>query len=229
MSDRHDLRRQTKEIQDALSRYEREQLIDILVHVFRTYVVEGAPLSTGSVGPSSGDDLSGLSFAQVIERLQLRLDLPELQLFEVQGGRVQVRLDGRLQPLEVQAPRSDGSSHLQVAVTPASPPPTAAAPPPRSPGVEVREVVIPPSSVPAQVPAHASSSRPEPRPGAVRATSAPSTARPAASGQAPAAPPVAAGAAPAPAAAPAAPAKADRPAEPTGTSPGGRFGLLEID
>lgn len=224
MSDRHDLRRQTKEIQDALSRYEREQLIDILVHVFRTYVVEGAALSTTAMAPTAGDDLSGLSFAQVIERLQLRLDLPELQLFEVQGGRVQVRIDGRLQPLEIPAPRTEGTSHLQVAVTPPPPAPTTTAPPPRSPGVEVREVVIPPSSVPAAAPAQASSSRPDPRPGAVRATSASSTARPAAT-PAPAAAPTG----PAPAAAPAAPAKPDRPPEPTGTSAGGRFGLLEID
>ena len=46
MSDRHDPRRQTREIQEALSRYDREQLIDILVHVFRTYVLEGAALSS---------------------------------------------------------------------------------------------------------------------------------------------------------------------------------------
>lgn len=232
MSDRHDLRRQTKEIQEALSRYEREQLVDILVHVFRTYVLEGAALSAAAVAPTAGDDLAGLSFAQVIERLQLRLDLPELQLFEVQGGRVQVRVDGRLQPLELAAPRSDGASQLQVAVTPAAPPPSsAAAPPPRTPGVEVREVVIPPSAVPAQAPAHASSTRPDPRPGAVRATSASSAARSAAASPAPAAAggqavPSASAAAPA---APPPPAKPERPPEPTGTSGGGRFGLLEID
>lgn len=226
MSDRHDLRRQTKEIQEALSRYDREQLVDILVHVFRTYVLEGASLSSVAVGPSVGDDLSGLPFAQVIERLQLRLELPELQLFEVQAGRVQVRLDGRLQPLELPIPRGDGASHLQVAVTPAAPSAAvASAPPPRSPGVEVREVVIPPSSVPAAPPAQASSSRPDPRPGAVRATSAPATARSAA---APVPSPTGS-AAPSNSAIPAAPAKAERPAEPTGTSAGGRFGLLEID
>lgn len=228
MSDRHDLRRQTKEIQDALSRYEREQLIDILVHVFRTYVLEGASLAAAPVASSTGDDFAGLSFAQVIERLQLRLELPELQLFEVQGGRVQVRVDGRLQPLELPAARNDGASHLQVAVTPAGAPP-AAAPTPRAPGVEVREVVIPPSAVPPQAPAQASSSRPDPRPGAVRATSAASSARPAASPAATPAPATGGTAASPPPAAPAAPAKPERAPEPTGTSGGGRFGLLEID
>lgn len=228
MSDRHDLRRQTKEIQDALSRYEREQLVDILVHVFRTYVLEGASLAAAPVAPSTGDDFAGLSFAQVIERLQLRLELPELQLFEVQGGRVQVRVDGRLQPLELAAARNDGASHLQVAVTPAGASP-AAAPTPRAPGVEVREVVIPPSAVPPQASAQASSSRPDPRPGAVRATSAASSARPAAPPAATPAPATGGTSASPPPAAPAVPAKPERAPEPTGTSGGGRFGLLEID
>ena len=40
MSDRHDLRRQTREIREALSRFEPEQLIDILTHIFRQYVME---------------------------------------------------------------------------------------------------------------------------------------------------------------------------------------------
>jgi len=232
MSDRHDLRRQTREIQDALSRYEREQLIDILVHVFRTYVLEGAALSSSAAVASVADELQGLSFTQVIERLQLRLDLPELQLFEVQGGRVHVRTDGRSIPIELPAARGDGPSHLQVSVAPAaSSAANPTAPPPRAPGVEVREVVMPPS--PAASATQSASSRPEPRPGSVRATSAASSAnaRPAAPASptaAPAASPSPAAASP-PAASPPAPAKAERPPEPTGTSGGGRFGLLEID
>lgn len=231
MSDRHDLRRQTREIQEALSRYDRDQLIDILVHVFRTYVLEGASLSSAAVSPSAADDLQGLSFAQVIERLQLRLELPELQLFELQGGRVSVRVDGRSVPLELPAPRGDGSSHLQVSVAPAAASP---APSPRSPGIEVREVVLPPSAAAAAT--QSAASRPEPRPGAVRATSAASAPNPSsAASQRPASPAAASpttGAATAPSqSAPAAPApaKPERPPEPTGTSGGGRFGLLEID
>lgn len=221
MSDRHDPRRQTREIQEALSRYDREQLIDILVHVFRTYVLEGAALSSVAAVPAVSDELQGLSFAQVIERLQLRLELPELALFEVQAGRVQLRADGRLVPIELPTARGDGPAHLQVSVAPAASPP---APTPRAPGVEVREVVMPPA--PAAAAVQSASSRPEPRPGAVRATSAPS-AKPAAAPVAPAA--ATAPAASATAAAPPSPAKPERPPEPTGTSGGGRFGLLEID
>lgn len=231
MSDRHDLRRQTREIQEALSRYDRDQLIDILVHVFRTYVLEGASLSSAAVSPSVADDLQGLSFAQVIERLQLRLELPELQLFELQGGRVAVRVDGRSVPIELPTARSDGASHLQVSVAPAAGP---AAPTPRSPGVEVREVVLPPAAAAAAT--QTATSRPDPRPGAVRATGAASAPSPAAAAsQRPASPAVASsttGAAAGPsqsAASAPAPAKPERPPEPTGTSGGGRFGLLEID
>ncbi len=231
MSDRHDLRRQTKEIQDALSRFDREQLVDILVHVFRTYVLEGASLSSASVSaPPIADELQGLSFPQVIERLQLRLELPELQLFELQGGRVHVRVDGRLQPIELPTARGDAPSHLQVQVAPPSSP---AAAPPRVPGVEVREVVMPPAAAASAT--QSASSRPDPRPGAVRATSASASASPAATPR-PAAAAASAPSGPAPAspstaapAAPPAPPKPDRAPEPTGTGGAGRFGLLEID
>lgn len=101
MSDRHDLRQKSREIGEALDRFDREQLVDILTHIFRLYVMEGASLAPP---PSAiADELAGLSFASLIERLQLRLDLPELGLFEVQGNRVSVRIDGRLVPLEAPA------------------------------------------------------------------------------------------------------------------------------
>lgn len=220
MSDRHDLRRQTREIHEALSRFERDQLVDILTHVFRIYVMEGAALAPPPPA-AIGDELAGLSFAQVIERLQLRLDLPELQLFEVQGGRVSVRLDGRLQPLEIPTGRPEAPARSAL------PPP--AAPPPASPGVERQE--LPRETRPATPPApgvmpapagHASSPRPEAnaRPPAGRATSASvASAAAARSAAATAEKP----AAPAPA-----PAKpAEKPAD--DNSQGGRFGLLEID
>ena len=103
MSDRIDPRRQTREIREALGRYEPEQLLDILTHVFRQYVVDGSAPPPMQLQ----DELSGLSFAQVIERLQLRLDLPELRLFEIQAGRVMVRVDGRLYPLETAESRPE--------------------------------------------------------------------------------------------------------------------------
>ncbi len=111
MSD-HDLRRQAREIREALSRYDRDQLINILGHVFAHYVMQGSePVSLPQRGPAAGaaagalgDELVGLSFARLMERLQLRLDLPELQFFEVQDGKVSVRVGGRLHPLDAPTP-----------------------------------------------------------------------------------------------------------------------------
>src|SRR6185369_9587063 len=87
------------DIREALERFPREALIEILTYVFKEYVVEGpAPIS--SAPPTLRDDLEGMSFADVIRSLQLRLDLPELALFEVQGERVTVKIGGRPVPLE---------------------------------------------------------------------------------------------------------------------------------
>lgn len=233
MSDRHDLRRQTREIHDALNRFDREQLVDILTHIFRTYVMEGATLASPQA-PALGDELAGLSFAQLLERLQLRLDLPELQLFEVQGGRVSVRIDGRLTPLEVPAARSEppapAPARAPVANGPAVVVATPVAPPAAStPGtaVESRAGAPPPGVAPA---GHASSARPEAgaRPTGARAAGHASSAQRQAAGPGPG-PGSSPGAAQPPAAAPApaAPAKQEKPAE--DNSQGGRFGLLEID
>ena len=146
MSDRHDLRRQTREIREALSRFEPEQLVDILTHIFRQYVMDGAAAPASSV--TLQDELQGLSFAQLIERLQLRLDLPELRLLEVAGGRVSCRVEGRLVPLVVpdaRAPeplpamRGNNIQQIQLTVQPLP----AAAPPPAAPGTETRETAVP--------------------------------------------------------------------------------------
>jgi hypothetical protein len=94
------------DIREAVERLPREQLVDVLVYVFKEYVVEGAPLSSAMPTPLP-DDLAGMSFAEVVRSLQLRLDLPELELFEVQGERVCVRLQGRPVPLEVTPARAE--------------------------------------------------------------------------------------------------------------------------
>ncbi len=231
MSDRHDLRRQTREIREALSRFEPEQLVDILTHIFRQYVMDGAAAPASSV--TMQDELQGLSFAQLIERLQLRLDLPELRLLEVAGGRVSCRVEGRLVPLVVPDARAPeplpamrGNNIQQIQLTvqpmPAAPPP----PPPASPGTESRE-----SAVPGVAPVgHSGSARPDgtarqapPRAAAATARSAaPPAAAPAPGGAA--RPPAAGGPAPAPA-----PARPEKPAPPEKPDNGGRFNLLEID
>ncbi|MFO0576312.1 MAG: hypothetical protein U1A78_20095 [Polyangia bacterium] len=231
-----DLRRQTREIKEALSRFEPEQLVDILTHVFRQYVIEGAAPPPASL--SGQDELSGLSFPQLIERLQLRLDLPELRLLEVQGGRVLVRVEGRLVPLETGDTRPEPLPMARVTHVHTLPSPAAAPPPAAAPGTESREVASPPGVAPVGV---AGSARPDgtarahaqgPAASARPATSATPAAapRPAASAPAPSGPArPAAGpdSKPAPA-----PARADKPAQPDkkdSADNGARFSLLEID
>ncbi|HNK46768.1 MAG TPA: hypothetical protein PKL17_18435, partial [Pseudomonadota bacterium] len=204
MSDRIDPRRQTREIREALGRYEPEQLLDILTHVFRQYVVDGSAPPPMQLQ----DELSGLSFAQVIERLQLRLDLPELRLFEIQAGRVMVRVDGRLYPLETAESRPEPLPVQRVVsmqpMAPAAPPAPAAAPPAPAqgpaPAAENRDAAPGVHSV-----GHASAARPQPaaQPARPSPTAAPA-ARPTAPAARPAATPSQAPATQA--AAPAAPA-----------------------
>ncbi|MFO0656595.1 MAG: hypothetical protein U0787_16140 [Polyangia bacterium] len=227
MSDRIDPRRQTREIREALGRYEPEQLLDILTHVFRQYVVDGSAPPPMQLQ----DELSGLSFAQVIERLQLRLDLPELRLFEIQAGRVMVRVDGRLYPLETAESRPEPLPVQRVVsmqpMAPAAPPAPAAAPPAPAqgpaPAAENRDAAPGVHSV-----GHASAARPQPaaQPARPSPTAAPA-ARPTAPAARPAATPSQAPAAQA--AAPAAPARPEKAQTEKNDSPGGRFGLLEID
>ena len=237
MSDRHDLRRQIREIREALSRFPPEQLVDICTHIFRQYVMDGAAPAPATM--QTQDELAGLSFAQVIERLQLRLDLPELRQFEIHGGRVGVKVDGRVVAIDSPDGRAEALpampgmrgpqiQQVQVNLQPAAP-----SPPPASPGTESRETTgaAPPGVAPV---GHSGSARPDgtARPAPARAAAATPAARPMASPAASAGPAAAAGPgrpaaapSPAPAAAPAKPAPPEKPE----ASPGGRFNLLEID
>ncbi len=101
-NDRPDLRQISVDIGQALKGYDREQLVAMLTFVFKEYVVEGPP----SVLVSQVDELSalsGLSFAELIEQLQARLDVPELEQFAVRDGQVLIRVGGVLTPV-VSAP-----------------------------------------------------------------------------------------------------------------------------
>ena len=233
MSDRHDLRRQTREIREALSRFEPEQLVDILTHIFRQYVMDGAAAPASSV--TLQDELQGLSFPQLIERLQLRLDLPELRLLEVTGTRVMARVEGRLVPLEVpdaRAPeplpvmRVNNIQQIQITAQPVTAAATAAATNAPSPSVGTQSQELP-SAVPGVRPVgHSGSGRPDGTASQTAARPGAATARSATPGAA-ARPPGPGGAA-----SPAAPAAAARPeklAPPEKPDNGGRFNLLEID
>src|SRR5512143_788528 len=98
MPERPDLRKIASDIREALTSYPPEALVDILTYVFQAYVVEGAPV-VHAPQPERLAELEGLSFAELIQTLQLRLDLPELSLFDVSGGRVTVRIGGEAVPL----------------------------------------------------------------------------------------------------------------------------------
>ena len=119
------LRDLTSDIRDALEKHSKESLIEILTYVFKEYVVEGsAPLVAAST--AQRDDLEGMSFAEIIRSLQLRLDLPELALFEVTGEAVALKLGGRVIPVEAQ------SRTAEPFIAPPPPPASLTAPSPVS-------------------------------------------------------------------------------------------------
>ena len=125
--DPRDLRALVAEIRGALDAHPKEAIAEILTYVFKEYVVEGPlPLAAGAAGVvDARSELEGMSFAQLISWLQLHHYAPELALFDVQAERVQVRVGGRLVPLEAQAARPEPLPPPQPAVvqTPAGPAP----------------------------------------------------------------------------------------------------------
>ncbi|HEX2569051.1 MAG TPA: hypothetical protein VH877_05775 [Polyangia bacterium] len=221
-----DLRDLIGDIRTALERHPREALIEILTYVFKEYVVEG-PAPLAATPPALAEDLTGMSFAQVIEALQLRLDLPELALFQVQGDRVSLQLGGRQIPIEAQAARPEPLPPAPPS-TPASSPPPAAAPvssasasPAAAPPADAGQA---PGTLRAPLPAAA------PRPAAVPMTPGGATGAraPASPGGTPAAP-APATTSPAASDAPARPAARPASAAEEAGEGSGRFNLLEID
>jgi hypothetical protein len=140
LTDPRNLRLLVGEIRSSLEGWRREDLVEVLTYVFKEYVVEaGQALSPGAAATlDAKSELDGLSFAQVITWLQRHLDLPELQQFEVQGERVNLKSGGRSIPVET--PRAEAATASlpppsttapPVAVgAPAPPPPSQSAPPP---------------------------------------------------------------------------------------------------
>lgn len=155
------------DIREAVERLPREALVDILVYVFKEYVVEGsAPLATAAT--AAHDELAGRSFAELIRELQLRLadQVPELELFDVQGERVSVRIGGRAVPLEVPAARA---SQAAVPAPMATPAPAPSLPPVEAPAA------APPAVAARPVAPAASGARPAAPPAASVAPTAPAS------------------------------------------------------
>jgi len=145
MPERPDLRRIATDIREALGTYPPEALVDILTYVFQAYVVEGAP--TVHAPPVERiSDLEGMGFPDLIQTLQLRLDIPELSLFEVANGRVSVRVGGELVALllggdarraaAAPLPPSPAIQTMSSPAVSAPAPAPAAAPPPRAASAE---------------------------------------------------------------------------------------------
>jgi len=120
MAERPDLRQIAVSIAEALDGFERDDLARMLTYVFKEYVVEGAPPVL--VSQVDGiDALEGLSFPELIEQLQARLDLPELEHFAVQGDQVMVRVDGVLSAIGGASSRVSPAMRAAPAPRPAAP------------------------------------------------------------------------------------------------------------
>jgi hypothetical protein len=110
-----------EEIRHSLAGRAPEAVAEILTYLFKEYVVEGRPPleATAQTVAEAKTALGGMTFAEVVTWLQLHLDLPELALFEVAGGKVSVKIGGRAQPIEVAQTRTEP---LPVAAPPAPAP-----------------------------------------------------------------------------------------------------------
>lgn len=75
---------QHQEIKAALERYSKEELVDLMEHLLRIYVLnEPVKLDTSLRKPETLRDLSGCTFAQILSQLQTSLELDELGKFRV--------------------------------------------------------------------------------------------------------------------------------------------------
>jgi hypothetical protein len=123
MPERPDLRQVSGDIRAALEGVERDGLVELLVQVFREYVVEGPPPAVLHQTDRL-PDLEGLSFAQLVAALKLRLPHAELELLEVEGEEVRVRTPGGPVALRAAAVAAD----REPPATPREPAPVARPP-----------------------------------------------------------------------------------------------------
>lgn len=85
-----------EQMKAALEQYSKEELVDLLTHIVKTYVVEGTLPLKPDIGVRTGDEhLAKLSFPELILHLQLRLDHREWSMFSVSGEDVWVATGGQ--------------------------------------------------------------------------------------------------------------------------------------
>jgi hypothetical protein len=77
------------QLRSALERYSREELVDLMTHLLRVYVLEQAPVIAPELEkPQLSDELEKFTFPQLLIHLQMSLELAELSRFRVAEGKV---------------------------------------------------------------------------------------------------------------------------------------------
>lgn len=94
-----------KQLAGALDQYSKAELVDLLQHIIRLYVLQEAlPVSKSTVAPASIDALKGLTFRQLLSTLQSSLELEELSRFSITPQTIMVDIGGQLIDLNGPAP-----------------------------------------------------------------------------------------------------------------------------
>jgi len=84
------------EMRAALERYSREEIIDLMTHILRVYVLEEtSPFTPDVQQPKAVEELARLTFPQLLLHLQMSLQHDELGLFRVSGNDIFVSLGER--------------------------------------------------------------------------------------------------------------------------------------
>jgi len=85
-----------EEIAKAFEKYDRQELIGLLTHLTKTYVVDGTiPFNlTGKEGPAAAEAEKEFDFVKIVEQLKRKFaHVPEVSYFAVEDGRVTIRVD----------------------------------------------------------------------------------------------------------------------------------------
>lgn len=106
------------QIRSALERYSKDELVDLMEHLIRLYVLsEPVNLDSALSKPETLRELTGYSFSQVMSFLKSTLDLEELDHFRVSPittfvniGGMELDLNGPAPSMTVAAPEDESSS-----------------------------------------------------------------------------------------------------------------------
>jgi hypothetical protein len=111
-----------EEIAKTFEKYDRQELIGLLTHVTKTYVVDGTtPFNlTGKEGQTAAEAEKSLDFVRIVELLKAKFaHVPEMSYFTVEDGRVTIRVGNEKITF--------GERVTKEFVTASAPPPVAAA------------------------------------------------------------------------------------------------------